>query len=100
MPAAILLRIRTRRRICRSLVTYVRIANRRRLVEPYDRPFEAFGTVVSAHVVRDGSGQSLNFGFVEMGSRDEAQQAVAQLNGQELEGHPLTVLFVTEGTSF
>jgi RNA recognition motif-containing protein len=59
--------------------------------------FEQFGTVLSARVVRDGGGQSLNFGFVDMQSPEQAQQAVAQLNGYVLDGHRLVVSFVSEG---
>jgi RNA recognition motif-containing protein len=37
------------------------------------------------------TGQSKGFGFVEMGSDQEAQAAIAALNGQEMNGRPLTV---------
>jgi len=49
--------------------------------------FAQSGTVVSATVVTDQStGQSRGFGFVEMGTAEEAQNAISQLNGRELEG--------------
>ena len=52
----------------------------------------AHGTVQSAEVITDRStGQSKGFGFVEMGSDDEAKQAIAALNGQQHEGRALTV---------
>jgi RNA recognition motif-containing protein len=35
--------------------------------------------------------RSKGFGFVEMGSDAEAQTAIQALNGQEIEGRPLTV---------
>ena len=54
--------------------------------------FEPHGTVVSAQVIMDrDTGRSKGFGFVEMGSDDEAQAAIAALNGHEVEGRPLTV---------
>jgi RNA recognition motif-containing protein len=54
--------------------------------------FSACGTVVSAQVIMDRSkGRSKGFGFVEMNSDEEAQAAIAALNGKEIEGRPLTV---------
>ena len=49
--------------------------------------FEAHGTVQSAQVITDReTGRSKGFGFVEMGSEQEAQAAIAALNGKEIEG--------------
>jgi cold-inducible RNA-binding protein len=54
--------------------------------------FEAFGTVQSAQVIMDrDTGRSKGFGFVEMGSDQEAQAAITGLNGKEVEGRALTV---------
>ena len=54
--------------------------------------FEAHGTVQSAQVIMDrDTGRSKGFGFVEMGSDQEAQAAVAALNGKEVDGRRLTV---------
>ena len=54
--------------------------------------FEAHGQVVSARVVtKQDSGRSKGFGFVEMGSEEEAQAAIAALNGQEYGGRALKV---------
>ena len=54
--------------------------------------FEAFGTVQSAQVIMDrDTGRSKGFGFVEMGSDQEAQAAIAGLNGKDHEGRALTV---------
>ena len=56
------------------------------------RMFEAHGTVQSAQVIMDrDTGRSKGFGFVEMGSDQEAQAAIAALNGQEVDGRRLTV---------
>jgi RNA recognition motif-containing protein len=54
--------------------------------------FAQHGTVTSAEVISDRmTGRSKGFGFVEMGSDEEAQAAIAALNGQEHGGRALTV---------
>src|SRR3954464_9674800 len=54
--------------------------------------FGQHGTVVSAQIINDrDTGRSKGFGFVEMGSDDEAQAAITALNGQQHEGRALTV---------
>ena len=54
--------------------------------------FTEFGTVQSAKIITDrDTGRSKGFGFVEMGSDDEAKGAIEQMNGKEVEGRPLTV---------
>jgi RNA recognition motif-containing protein len=54
--------------------------------------FGQCGTVESATVVTDRfSGQSRGFGFVEMSSATEAQDAIAKLNDQPFDGRKLTV---------
>jgi RNA recognition motif-containing protein len=54
--------------------------------------FSQFGEVVSARIVIDrDTGRSKGFGFVEMASADAAQQSIAQLNGQQVDGRQLTV---------
>jgi cold-inducible RNA-binding protein len=54
--------------------------------------FEQHGTVNSAQVVMDrDTGRSKGFGFVEMGTDQEAQAAIQALNGKEHEGRALTV---------
>ena len=56
------------------------------------RMFEEFGAVQSAQVIMDrDTGRSKGFGFVEMGSDQEAQAAIKALNGQEVDGRSLTV---------
>ena len=37
------------------------------------------------------TGRPRGFGFVEMGSSEEAEAAIRELNGYELQGRPLTV---------
>jgi RNA recognition motif-containing protein len=54
--------------------------------------FEPYGTVQSAQVIMDrDTGRSKGFGFVEMGSDQEAQAAIAAMNGKEVDGRSLTV---------
>ena len=54
--------------------------------------FAAVGTVVSATIIKDKfSGRSKGFGFVEMSTEQEAKDAVEKLNGQALDGRPITV---------
>lgn len=54
--------------------------------------FSPFGTVETATVITDrASGRSKGFGFVEMASDDEAERAISEMNGKEMEGRALTV---------
>ena len=54
--------------------------------------FSPHGSVQSARVITDKfTGQSRGFGFVEMGSEDEAKKAISALNGTQMDGRTLTV---------
>ncbi|MCK5006749.1 MAG: RNA-binding protein, partial [Spirochaetales bacterium] len=54
--------------------------------------FEAHGTVESANVITDKyTDRSRGFGFVEMGTQQEAEKAIEAMNGIEHEGRTLTV---------
>ena len=54
--------------------------------------FAPFGEVASAKIVMDKFTQrSKGFGFVEMPNDEQAQAAIAQLNGSEIEGRNLVV---------
>ena len=54
--------------------------------------FAKAGTVTSANVVKDRyTGKSRGFGFVEMSSDEEADKAIAELNGQALDGRNISV---------
>src|ERR1700722_18646670 len=54
--------------------------------------FAQHGTVSSAEVIQDReTGRSKGFGFVQMGSDEEAQAVIAALNGQEHDGRAPTV---------
>jgi RNA recognition motif-containing protein len=54
--------------------------------------FAQCGTVESASVITDKfSGQSRGFGFVEMATTEEAQRAISELSGKDLDGRKITV---------
>lgn len=54
--------------------------------------FSQAGTVVSAQVVKDrDTGRSRGFGFVEMTTDEEANNAVSNLNGTDIEGRKIVV---------
>ena len=54
--------------------------------------FAQYGTVKSAEVISDrDTGRSKGFGFVQMGTDEEAQAAIAALDGQDLDGRALKV---------
>jgi len=54
--------------------------------------FAAAGEVASASVVRDRmTGRSRGFGFVEMSTDEEANNAVSTINGKDVDGRMLTV---------
>jgi cold-inducible RNA-binding protein len=54
--------------------------------------FAEVGTCESASVITDrDSGRSRGFGFVEMASNDEAQKAIATMNGRDVQGRQLNV---------
>lgn len=61
--------------------------------------FTKFGTVTSAKVITDReTGRSRGFGFVEMSSDDDAQSAIKDLNGKEIEGRAIAVSVAKEKT--
>jgi RNA recognition motif-containing protein len=54
--------------------------------------FEPYGTVESASIISDrDTGRSKGFGFVEMSSKKEGEDAISALNGKEVSGRALTV---------
>ncbi len=54
--------------------------------------FEAYGQVSSAKVIMDReTGRSKGFGFVEMPTASEANEAIQRLNGSPMNGRPLRV---------
>ncbi len=54
--------------------------------------FSEIGNIVSVKIIVDKfSGKSKGFGFVEMGSEKEAQEAIAKLNGKKLDERAVVV---------
>ncbi len=54
--------------------------------------FAPFGAVLKAAVVQEReTGRSRGFGFVEMQNADEAQRAIASMNGKDVGGRALQV---------
>jgi RNA recognition motif-containing protein len=54
--------------------------------------FAAFGTVTEANLMMDRvSGRPRGFGFITMSTPEEAQAAIAALNGKSIDGRELTV---------
>jgi len=57
-----------------------------------EQAFGQFGSVTSAKVMMErDTGRSKGFGFVEMGSDEEAQSAISGMNGQPLGGRSVVV---------
>jgi|SRR5579871_4877878 len=57
-----------------------------------EQMFAGHGSVQSSQVIMDrDTGRSKGFGFVEMGSEQEAQAAITALNGSSVDGRNLTV---------
>lgn len=54
--------------------------------------FEEFGEVVSANIIMDKFTQkSRGFGFVEMAEKDQAENAIRELNGRSVDGRTINV---------
>ncbi len=54
--------------------------------------FATVGSVTSCEIIEDRvTGRSRGFGFVEMASQAESENAIAQLNGREIDGREITV---------
>ena len=60
--------------------------------ERLQQHFSQYGAVVSARIITDKfTGRSKGFGFVEMGSDQEAEKATSALNGTDFEGRNIVV---------
>lgn len=54
--------------------------------------FEAFGQVSTVNIIKDKfTGESRGFGFVEMPSKNEAQNAITEMNEKDLKGRTINV---------
>jgi RNA recognition motif-containing protein len=61
-------------------------------IESLRTAFSELGEVTDVHIVTDrDTGRSRGFGFVTMGSAQEAQKAIEKMNGAVLDGRPLRV---------
>eukprot|EP00353_Schmidingerella_taraikaensis_P009624 CAMPEP_0185592244 /NCGR_PEP_ID=MMETSP0434-20130131/67292_1 /TAXON_ID=626734 ORGANISM="Favella taraikaensis, Strain Fe Narragansett Bay" /NCGR_SAMPLE_ID=MMETSP0434 /ASSEMBLY_ACC=CAM_ASM_000379 /LENGTH=225 /DNA_ID=CAMNT_0028217905 /DNA_START=18 /DNA_END=691 /DNA_ORIENTATION=- len=54
--------------------------------------FSIFGNILSCKVAADPEGNSKGYGFVHFETQQSAESAIAQVNGMELEGHPVNVM--------
>ncbi|MGQ9706641.1 MAG: RNA recognition motif domain-containing protein [bacterium] len=71
---------------------YVGNLSREMTEEELRKAFEEFGQVASATIIKDRfSNESRGFGFVEMPSDEEAEAAIAGLNGKQLKGRSVNV---------
>ncbi len=60
--------------------------------EDLQQAFAAFGQVASASIIKDQfSGRSKGFGFIEMPVKEEAEAAIAGLNGKTMQDRALNV---------
>ena len=60
--------------------------------EDLEKMFAEFGTVQSTNIIEDReTGRSRGFAFVELSSKEEAQNAISALNGKDIDGRNLTV---------
>jgi len=54
--------------------------------------FEEVGTVDSSKVITDrDTGRSKGFGFIEMSTEEEAEEAISKFNGTDFDGRAMTV---------
>ena|SRR5271154_4395916 len=54
--------------------------------------FEAYGSVERVNIITDrDTGQARGFGFVEMSNGAEADRAIVELNGRDLDGRALNI---------
>ena len=62
--------------------------------------FENYGTVVKCHIAKDReTGKPRGFAFVEMGTADEAQDAIRSLDGHEINGRNMVVKLAEDRSS-
>lgn len=62
--------------------------------------FENYGTVVKCHIAKDReTGKPRGFAFVEMGTADEAQEAIRSLDGHEINGRNMVVKLAEDRSS-
>lgn len=67
--------------------------------QQFQELFLPYGTVLSAEVMSDPNGESLEFSYVEMATFDEANAAIQQLNRSWLDGQVLVVKMEKKDTT-
>ena len=70
---------------------YVSGLNVKTTEEDLTRKFSKCGKVIEASLVRDRDSNPRGFGFVRMESIEQAEAAIVELNGEDLNGYPLRV---------
>jgi RNA recognition motif-containing protein len=61
-------------------------------VQDLEQVFGEIGTVESTNIIEDrDTGRSRGFGFIEMSTKEEGQNAISQLDGKEVGGRALKV---------
>lgn len=75
-----------------SMTLYVANLDFQMTGEELHQLFAPTGTIESVSIVSEReTGRSRGFGFVQMSSREEGQQAITQLNGKDVNGRNLIV---------
>jgi RNA recognition motif-containing protein len=71
---------------------YVGNISREATVNEVKQAFEEFGEVTSCNLIKDKfTGVSKGFGFVEMPKKEEAENAIKNLDGQRINGRVINV---------
>lgn len=82
----------TRYNIIMSMKLYVGNLSFNTSTQDLEQIFGEVGTVDSANIIEDReTGRSRGFGFIEMSSKEEGQNAISQLDGKEVDGRSLKV---------
>jgi cold-inducible RNA-binding protein len=75
-----------------SMKLYVGNLSFNTTIQDLETMFGEFGAIQSANIIEDReTGRSRGFAFIEMSSKQEAESAIAKLNGKEIDGRELTV---------
>jgi RNA recognition motif-containing protein len=84
--------LRRNKEIIKQMKLYVGNLSFSTTGEDLEELFGQVGSVQSANVVEDReTGRSRGFGFVEMSSKEEGENAISEFNGKDLNGRSLTV---------
>jgi cold-inducible RNA-binding protein len=85
-------KIREKENIIMSMKLYVGNLSFNTSTQDLEQMFGEIGTVESTNIIEDrDTGRSRGFGFVEMSTKEEGENAISTLNGKEIDGRQLTV---------